>query len=220
MNIRIRLLRLLMLMLAMSPLAAQQAFFEFVDGDVNLIRNGSVMPAEIGMELSDGDRVETGSTGLAVIALGDRGRVKVQPETSLLMNSLDSDIEVDLRSGAVFSRLDRLNGGSFRLRAGTAIAGVRGTEFFTAYGKTIEDLPDVWLCVNEGVVDVSLQNGEAVAVREGEGINILSGRDITPPQYFAWTDNLNWNMDPQRGDIRDETDLGSLYDDPLDFDYD
>jgi ferric-dicitrate binding protein FerR (iron transport regulator) len=211
---------LLFLLILLGTLSAVQASIDFVDGRVDIRRGGSILAADFGMELVAGDVIITGEDGLAIISLADRGSIKVQPDTTLSLNSLDSDVEVELQSGAVFSRLERLNGGSYRLRAGTAFAGVRGTEFYTAYGKTIEDLPDVWLCVNEGVVDVSLQNGAAVSVAAGEGINILSGRDITPPQFFAWTRDLNWNMDPSAGEVLDDTDLESLYNDPLDFDYD
>ncbi len=200
--------------------AGQQALFEFIDGEVSVLRNGQNIEAFIGDLLAAEDRIITGSNGVAVIALGDRGVLKLQPNTELRLEDLDLNMTVELRSGSLFSRLDRLRGGSFNVRAGSALAGVRGTEFFTAFGKTIEDQPDVWLCVNEGLVEVRLDTGESVEVGEGEGINILSGRDITPPQFFAWTENLNWNMDPELGDIRDNTDLNSLYDDPLDFDYD
>ena len=43
--------------------------------------------------------------------------------------------------------------GRYTVRTETAVAGVRGTEFFVAYGRRIDEHPDVWLCVNSGAVE-------------------------------------------------------------------
>ena len=52
--------------------------------------------------------------------------------------------------------------------------------FFIAFGRTIEELPDVWLCVNDGTVEVAVpETGDSVLVSEGEGINILGGKNLT-----------------------------------------
>jgi len=57
-------------------------------------------------------------------------------------------------------------------------------------------------------------------VREGEGINILDGVRLTDAQPYDWTRELNWNMDPDRGEVYDDTDLDQAYADLLDQDYD
>jgi len=101
------------------------------------------------------------------------------------------------------------------------VAGVRGTEFFVAYGRKIEDEYDVWLCVNDGAVEVALPEvGSSAVVEEGEGINILGGNRLTEPEFYPWTEKLNWNMEPEKGDVRDTTDLDEAYADLLDQDYD
>lgn len=192
----------------------------YIDGDVSVLRDGQEFFADFGTELFESDTVKTGPESTAIIDLDGRGELKLQPSTDLHMNSLGEQTEVELTQGAVFSRLSRLNGDTYSLRAGSALAGVRGTEFYTAYGRMVDSEPDVWLCVNEGLVAVELENGKQVDVAEGEGINILSGQDMTDPQFFAWTENLNWNMDPSQGEIIDSTEIDSMYDDLLDVDYD
>ena len=100
------------------------------------------------------------------------------------------------------------------------VAGVRGTEFFVAYGRTVDIEPDIWLCVNEGSVDVAIvKTGESVIVNEGEGINILAGNMLTTPEFYTWTEDLNWNTDPDSGSVLDDTNLDSAYSDLLDQDY-
>ena len=61
-----------------------------------------------------------------------------------------------LSSGALFTTIAHKLTGRFSVQAQGAIAGVRGTEFFMAYGRTIDEKPDVWLCVNSGAVEVAI----------------------------------------------------------------
>jgi hypothetical protein len=89
-----------------------------------------------------------------------------------------------------------------------------------AYGRTIDALPDVWLCVNSGAVDVSLpQTGQSTVIKEGFGINIVAGTKLTTPRNYPWTRRLNWNMDASRGTVEDTTNLDEAYSDLLNQDY-
>jgi hypothetical protein len=85
----------------------------------------------------------------------------------------------------------------------------------------VDQQPDLWLCVNEGAVDVSIpETGQSVVVNEGEGISIVGGVKLTQPRFYPWTRGLNWNFDTSSGDVEDKTDLNQAYDDLLDQDYD
>ena len=98
---------------------------------------------------------------------------------------------------------------------------VRGTEFFIAYGRTVEENPDVWLCVNEGSVAVVVESGDEVVVNEGEGVNILSGSRITDPRFFPWTEKPELEHRPPRPDRFGIPPISTLaYSDLLDIDYD
>ena len=103
----------------------------------------------------------------------------------------------------------------------TAVMGVRGTEFFIAYGRKIDEYRDVWVCVNTGSVEVRIpETRESLIVEEGKGINIVGGTNLTTPQRYPWTRKLNWNLDPAAGQVEDRTDLDQAYSDLLDQDYD
>ena len=130
-------------------------------------------------------------------------------------------MEVSLKSGGLFSKIKRILGLEYEVVTQDIVAGVRGTEFFMAYGQTIEKTADLWLCVNEGTVEVAVLKGdESVLVSEGEGITIPAGRRLTDPRYYSWTDDLNWNSDPDMGDLSDNTNLDAAYADLRNFDYD
>ncbi|MDC7228343.1 MAG: hypothetical protein PQJ61_16390 [Spirochaetales bacterium] len=81
------------------------------------------------------------------------------------------------------------------------VAGVRGAEFFMSYGRTIDESPDIRLCVNEGSVEVNVPaTGDSVLVREREGISILDGENLTVPEFYPWTGEL-YNLDTGSFDL-------------------
>lgn len=202
--------------------AAEKGLISYMEGEVTVRRQGGRISAEIGTELSAGDVVSTGPGALAILSLSDRGEVKLRESTEMSIDSLGTRTAVTLQRGGIFSRIRKLFGSEdYEVLTPSMVAGVRGTEFFVAYGRKIEDQYDVWLCVNEGAVEVALPAEEAaVVVEEGEGINILGGNRLTEPKFYPWTEKLNWNMEPESGEVRDTTDLDEAYADLLDQDYD
>lgn len=193
----------------------------YTEGDVSW-RNGSeTRDAAIGDVIGAGDVITTGPNSLAVIDLANSTTLKLKEKTTLAIDSIGESTSVKLTAGGVFTSIARKLTGRFSVNTQTAVAGVRGTEFFVAYGKTIDAQPDVWLCVNSGVVEVSIpQTGQTVLVPQGLGINIVAGAKITSPKSYPWTRKLNWNIDPASGTVDDRTSLEQAYADLLDQDYD
>ena len=98
--------------------------------------------------------------------------------------------------------------------------GVRGTEFFTAYGRKNKGTgTDQWMCVREGKVEVQ-NNTQKVLVKAGEGIFITKGIKVTKPRPYEWTTKLNWNLDEKLGKLENSIDFDSVYTDFEDQDYD
>ena len=208
-------------LLALSSMVlADDGLITYFDGDVSIRRDNITIEADFGLPLFQGDILKTGSNSLLIIELNSKGELKLRGNTILILETTGKDTSLILNRGSVFSRVNRLVNGSFSVRTPGMVAGVRGTEFFVAYGRRVETEPDVWLCVNEGSVNVALtKTGESVIVKEGEGINILSGRKLTEPVLYPWTEELNWNTDPGAGPVVDTTNLDSAYEDLLDQDY-
>lgn len=220
------ILFLVLIFTAMS-LGADGSLLEYFEGEVTVNRNGEEFFADFGEPLEAGDLVVTGLNSIAVLRLNESSKVKMREDTQLQIDGGEQTAAVTLKTGGVFAKISRslqtigrrVRG--FEVKTPTVVAGVRGTEFFIAYGRTVEEKPDIWLCVNEGSVQVTVQQTkEAVTVDEGEGINILGGLRATEPRFFPWTQELNWNFDPDAGDVFDDTDLEGAYADLLDQDYD
>lgn len=218
MRMRSRFLVLASVLMAIAPSIALQAQaapaarqpatggeVQYVSGEVHV----GEAKAIVNQAVQDGQTVRTGADSTAIIAFADGSRIKLNPMTRLKLDSLKSGTELALESGAVFSQVRKQKTpGKFIIRTKTAVMGVRGTRFFTAYGKAEGKGADVWMCVDEGAVEVESSGGGKagkVVVQEGQGVFVPFGKAVTPPRPYEWTRKLNWSMEPEKGDIIDRT---------------
>jgi ferric-dicitrate binding protein FerR (iron transport regulator) len=222
--VRIRVVRVfavLVLLALPGAVFAANGTIVYTEGGVSLRDGSGTREAAIGDQVGPGSVILTGAKSLAVIDLTNATTVKLREKTSLAIDSIGESTSVTLSAGAVFTSIARKLTGRFAVQTQGAVCGVRGTEFFVAYGRTIDAKPDVWMCVNDGTVEVSIpQTGQTVQVPKGLGINIVGGEKITAPRAYAWTRKLNWNLDPQSGAVEDRTSLEQAYADLLNQDYD
>lgn len=175
-----------------------------------------------------GYAVTTAPNALLIFTLPDASLVKVNPNSQVRVESAGKQNTLELLRGGVFSQVqkhDAQEAGSkptnhFRIKTKAAVMGVRGTEFFTSLEETSPSDPSVWMCVREGEVEVQKSKGEAVTVHAGEGIRVTLTDPLPHPRAFEWTKNLNWNMDPEQGDLFDHTELPKNYKKLIDQDYD
>ena len=211
-----------LLLFPIASLFAADGVITYIIGTVQVVSGGRESSAVIGQDVFEGDIVRTGPDGLAIVQLSSAGEIKLRQSSEIGIDvSRANAATVEIRRGGLFSRVRRDFAGDFNVRSETVVAGVRGTEFFVAYGRTIDDRPDLWLCVNTGAVEVAIAGTDrSTFVRAGEGINVVAGERLTDPRRYRWTLDLNWNMDPTVGDVIDETDLEQAYSDLLDQDYD
>ena len=197
---------------------------EWALGPVTIETGGAARPAKAGAALAEGDVVATTEAATAIVRLSDGSRLKLKggSRLGLTPRAPKSPVsEVMLYLGGVFAQITkRASGQEFHVRTPGAVAAVRGTQFFTAFGRTHGKDRDLWVCVNEGAVEVgSAAAKERLLVPAGQGVLIKGEKDLTKPQPYAWTKKLNWNMDAQKGAVEDKTNLDSAYADLLDQDY-
>jgi len=193
-------------------------------GDVTIESKSGGRLGKSGALLAQGDSVTTAAGAVAVVELPDGSRLKLRESSRLavtLPGPKSQATEAFLSFGSVFAKVSkRLAGQSFTMRTPSAVAAVRGTEFFTAYGRAKGKARDLWVCVNEGSVELQTTRSEkSLVVPAGKGVLIKSGLDLTKPQAYDWTRTLNWNMDAETGTVEDKTNLDGAYADLLDQDY-
>ncbi len=137
----------------------------YIEGDVAVMSGGDTRSAQIGDPIQQGDTVSTEALSLAILDLSNGTTVKLREKTTLAIDSLGDAAAVTLKAGGLFTSIAHHLVGTFDVKASNAIAGVRGTQFFVAYGRTVDATPDIWLCVQEGAVQVDLATaGQTVVV--------------------------------------------------------
>ena len=192
-------------------------------GRVSAATAGAVRAVKTGDSLADRDTLATGPGSAAIAELPDGSRIKLREATSLKL-SLAAEPSgmsgVFLELGGVFARVKRGGARHFGVSTAHAVASVRGTEFFTAFGRDSGGGCDLWICVGKGAVEVKADaSQEPLLVNEGKGVMLPGGRKTTKPQFYEWTRQLNWNMDPSRGAVADKTKLDAAYSELRDQDY-
>lgn len=199
-----KLLSLLLLCIAFRA-GAQNVGVTFIKGEVKAGPPGQLEALKLGSRIQHGHVLKTGADGTVILSYPNESRIKVKENSELTIQAPANPKEVsgaDLVVGAVFSMVRKSAGSSFRVKTPTAVAGVRGTQFFTSHdagsGRT-------WMCVKEGEVEMQKDDGKAVAVTAGLGVLAEKGKAIGPPQKYKWTETLNWNMDPAAGEVVDKT---------------
>lgn len=193
---------------------AQQFFLNTSKGFVEVGDGTTFKKARVGDLMKLGQTIRTAADSTAIVVYPDKSILKLNPNTTI---TLATETQAELKSGAVFAKVPKLDHPHFTIKTPTAVAGVRGTQFFTTYG----DNNDGWLCVKEGAVEVTpIGNLKPVVVKEGLGIVFKPGKEIAAPEKYKWTEGLNWNMDEKSGDIMDKTSPKSVYKSFLKYNYD
>ncbi len=137
----------------------------FTSGDVFVTRDGEEEFLDIGDQLFQGDIVGTGPDSYCEIQLGEIAVVRMESDSLISMSSLFSSengsrMGVDLEEGQVLCKVKKLlEDDSFKVKAGTVVCGVRGTEF----GVSSRGDEQVLLAVKEGAVAVTPASLEKVA---------------------------------------------------------
>jgi hypothetical protein len=192
----------------------------FLEGDVQIGKNGHFDRAKVGQTVNEGEAVKTGEHALAIVMTADGSQLKLKQNSEITLSSSNKS-EVLLNSGGVFTSVLKREKKHFSIRTKSAVMGVRGTRFFTSYGDAGKHEGDLWMCVDEGLVSVEVPGeSDAVLVKEGLGIFVPKGRKITEPKPYAWTKDLNWNMDPKQGEVSDHTEIEASYKNLLKQNYD
>ncbi|MBN2496890.1 MAG: FecR domain-containing protein [Deltaproteobacteria bacterium] len=180
-------------------------------------RAGERLPAEIGAAVRVGDVLVTGEKGRlkvllsddSVIALGSRSRLEISAH--LFEPSKRRSTRLTLLDGKVRALVHRAVAGDkadFELRSGTAIAGVRGTEF-----ALLQEARGARVVTFSGSVSWRVEGGQPLIVAAGQASRAEGAGAPGRPEALAaaelteirsQTDSaqaptaLAWNLRPDR----------------------
>ncbi len=170
------------------PLLAD-AYYEvtYQRGKVEITRKGKLVSPPIMV----GDRIQVAKGGLLVLK-GQGEVIKLMGDTIITPVETKEGSLFNLVKGAVVSLVTKK---TFQVRTKSTAFAVRGTQFFVSAG----DGQDAWMCVQEGVVNVT-KDSKSVNVPAGKGV-FVDAKEISKPQSYAWTKGINWKMDPIEGQL-------------------
>ncbi len=191
-------------------------FVAAVRGRARVIRAGEQLDAVTGMEIREGDSLQTYKKSRlkvlfsddALIALGSNSKVVV---TKHLFSAKAAQRVTRLRlvGGKLRALVQKLVSGNradFQVRTSNAVAGVRGTEFALAAGDK-----DTQIFTFSGTVEFSGSHGEKVLVAAGQGSRLEPDGKPSSAEALAEAElkqvrretdtgqeptTLAWNVDP------------------------
>ena len=183
-------------MLSYSPAWAKSVhgIFKVVKGKVHVTHKGKKKKARIGMKVFPKDIVEAEKNSRAKIVMIDKNEINITPETkmeiadykfnpkagkkSVLLNVIHGKIRAKVKQKYKGAKNNR-----FQVKTPSAVAGVRGTDFFTSYNPSNDATRVVTF---EGRVEFGVPgaNGailDSVMVDVGQVSNSLAGAIPTKP---------------------------------------
>jgi len=172
------------LILASCQKAGPAAKVVKLTGSGEVVHDGKSEALSLGKELKVGDVVRTAKASAAVLSfVQDSTLAELQSETEFVVGAYSKNQkELRIAKGNVWLKVSKLVAGeSFTLSSPAAVAGVRGTTFYTA------QIADMWVtCHCEGAVDFQnsgsdyhqLHTKDHLAFTRGGKTVVLSPEDL------------------------------------------
>ena len=132
-------------------------------GSAELEHEGQKRPLKKGDKFGPGDKIHTGAKAVVVALFGNQAKVEIQENSVFEVTRYDkTNKDLKLAKGNLWLEVNkRSKGENFRLHSPTAIAGVRGTKFFTFQLKDPRGGPITYgTCHCIGAVEISGVKGD------------------------------------------------------------
>ena len=152
-------------------------------GEATLTRGDQTMPATIGMECQKDDILKTGGNCTLDITVNDIAGCRVLPSSEFaIVDSKMSQMRFKINNGNAILNLNKLPADSkFELETPTAVASVRGTQFWGRVDTAILDNPVTTFAVREGVVEILAKSiGKSFTLEKGQALDIPKDKSVVP----------------------------------------
>ncbi|MCB9025150.1 MAG: FecR domain-containing protein [Bdellovibrionaceae bacterium] len=189
--------------------------FRVVKGNVQVkSSNGKLSKARLGQKVFPKDTIITDKDSRAKIVMIDDNIINVSPSSEIVFEKYEyepgndkKEVLIDVLYGKVRSKVNQKYDGAkntFRVKTPSAVAGVRGTDFFTSFNKTNNTSSVVTF---EGEVAYGLPgpNGSirnAVAVKAGQMASNSVGKAPSQPRALnrVQLSNMDKSSDSEKSE--------------------
>lgn len=134
----------------------EEVMITAVQGGPMIVRQGQEMPAAVGMSCQKNDVLKTPPSCMVDVAINGLAGCRVLPGSEVaLSETRSSQMSVQIASGNAILNLAKLpSQSSFTLETPTAVATVRGTQFWGRVDMQNKQMAGTTFAVKEGVVEV------------------------------------------------------------------
>ena len=162
-------------------------------------KSGTKIQADFGLMLESESVVQTAKSSAEIVLVPNGSVIIIDKNTTFRIDSLQTGINNQKGNENAFSLIlgkfrmvaAKIIGATYSVSTPTAVAGVRGTDFYRMYDPAAgKD----WLCVTEGAVQLySPTDNEGVLVPAGFFVNLNNGFQTAQPDKEWLLSNLTLN---------------------------
>lgn len=154
--------------------AADTAMVTQIQGDPMIVRNSIEIAAKSGMTCETNDLFKTTDGCMMDVMLNNKVGCRVLPSSEVLLASTnDQDMHLKINSGNIILNVEKLKTSSFRVETPSAIASVRGTQFWGRVLDPSDPHPSTTFAVREGSIEIySKALDRSFTVNEGQALDI------------------------------------------------
>jgi len=170
--------------------------------------------AEIGLELSAGDKIRTSEGAKAELVFKDGSFIRMKEETTLRVeiarqkvSDRSTDYNLNLRVGELMLELKKLKKGSnFEVQTPAAVAAARGTTYYIRTGTRMvggveKSFVEIYVDSDDIILFTNTASGESTTVGQGAGAIVYDDGttegpyDIPPAAQDAWKSGFDMVYD-------------------------
>jgi len=158
-----------------SAWAAEGCTLNMISGDAKVMRDGKMMSVQEKDVLNKGDMLQTGPNGMTDMSMNDLAGCRVLPGSKVnVMGWKPENMALSVLEGNVILKVKLLpRESSFKVETPTAIATVRGTQFWGRVENSAPDNPVTTFAVRRGIVEIlDKASSNTFQVRSGQALDI------------------------------------------------
>ncbi len=159
-----------------------------------ILRDGQTLPAAVGMDARNNDELKTEAGCMADVSLNGLAGCRVLPSSHCrIVNTATDGMSVKIESGNAILNLEKLpKGSTFQVETPTALATVRGTQFWGRVERSSPDNPVTTFAVREGVVQVTPKGfNQNFSLQKGQALDIPKDTKAAPVMRPALPEEMD-----------------------------
>jgi hypothetical protein len=165
-----------------------------VQGSVMLVRDGQEIPVMPGMTFSNQDTLKTSDSCQLDITMNNKAACRVLASSTVSVTSTETDtMRIQIEKGNAILNLETLpSGTTFELETPTAIASVRGTQFWGRVDTKDTNNAVTTFAVRKGAVQVKTKNtGGNFTLTTGQALDIPTNATGIPTVRAALPEEMD-----------------------------